>query len=534
MPDYQPYLIPLIRGISSHPDLAEVTSPLDEEIWLASHADAPLSWEHIAVRVKSVYGIQFIHREADMEISQCNLLVHSRAGFSRYFTSTGRVKGFAMEHPAQLTDYDRLCPAEFPPVLIKPSLFGKLLSMLLAGRVIPEKAVSKNFDSTLAFRNDLREMVQSQPSDWHLEPRKEGFEMRLRFNGLLGPVQHVSQQKGTWYINSLRQACGRRESTGNEPLDGSFKLADTPGAEVSLRVSMIPSIHGLSAAVRFLYEQSQSSITLTALGMNQQQQSKLLDCLSGPEGMILVCGPTGSGKTTTLHTLLNISVRQNLKVLSAEDPVERIVPGVQQVQVESGNGSGFATALKAFMRQAPDTILIGEIRDPETAETAIQSAFSGHRILATLHAGDTNGVHSRLVDFGLQRATLRQAINLVIHQRLVALLCNDCKVYIRLPGELCDKMREHAGAELDSCWIAPGCGHCQNGYASRTALFVIDERQDNERSRHAFQRRAIELLCEGKIDLKTAISYQKLELRRAFSFHSCKDFANYSPKHTPG
>jgi type II secretory ATPase GspE/PulE/Tfp pilus assembly ATPase PilB-like protein len=422
-----------------------------------------------------------------------------------------------------LIDFDHFCSPDQQPVLVRPSLFTELISKSASKNLVPGQVSSGETASVLALYNDLRALMEKHPSDWHLEPSTRGYTSRLRFNGKLSTGHPVTADKGDWYLNSLQRACELQGSGSGKPLDGSFKIDDRLGNSVSLRISMIPSIHGLSLAVRFLYPDNSRLDSLTRLGMDTSQEKLLADSLCDHEGLVLVCGPTGSGKSTTLHALLRLSVQQNIKVLSVEDPVERIIPGVQQVQISDRDDRTFATVLKAFMRQSPDTILIGEIRDPLTAETVLQSAFSGHRILSTLHARDTAGAFSRFQDFGIASRSLKQALRLVIHQRLVPLLCAQCKISIPAPGNFAVLITKETGRNPCVLHRSSGCKDCSAGYAGRTAIFHMDQDLGSEQG---LQQKALRLLADGKIDLQTAISHLNSSDRRRFSFHNCKDFAN--------
>lgn len=497
---------------------------MDEEMWLVRHSRKSLDWAAVAEKVKMTYGIELIHRADELDWKDCALWKEGGSGRLRHFMVRRPKTGFAMEHPSQLADFDLFGEHCQQPLLVRPSLFTNLISILMADTVKSGKVVSDPGNSAHAFENELRDLMKNKPSDWHLEPRKDGFLTRLRCDGVLGTACHVSQKKGIWFLNSLRRACGLDGSESFKPLDGSFKVAEASGEEVSLRVSMIPSINGLSVAVRFLYAQSQYLDSLASLGMQAHQQNSLLEYWNKQRELFLVCGPTGSGKSTTLHVLLRMAVQQNKKVLSAEDPVERLVPGVQQVQV---NGTGFANALRAFMRQAPDTIMIGEIRDRITAETVLHSAYSGHRILATLHAGSTTGVFKRFEDFGIHETNLTHILGMVIHQRLLPVLCKQCRISTFPDKELIGMIRDVTGLSIKPLFhLASGCKHCHQGYAGRAAIFHLDKAARSNCTASQLEKETINLLANGEIDPKTAISLLNLPLRGCFSFHYCKDFAN--------
>ena len=517
MPLYQPFLIPLVKTAGSPHAENQITTPLEEELWLVRSCQDSLDWNDIADRAKQAYGMELVHLENSLETGKCSLSHCPECLPLRHFLYHGNPGKFAIEHPTQLIDYDRLCSTGHTPVLVRPSIFTHIYSSLMGNRITSEVALPDSETATLAFEGELQRLLKQMPSDWHLEPMRNSFRERLRHDGVLGPASQVSREKGIWYLNSLRRACGLDGSVDFQPLDGSFSLTDTSGTKVSLRLSLIPTIHGLSAAVRFLYQDEHRLNSLASLGMSHPQQTSITDQWRNQNGLFLVCGPTGSGKTTTLHVLLQMAARQRKKVLSAEDPVERVLAGVQQVQVTH---QGYATVLKAFMRQAPDTIMIGEIRDHETAETVLQSAYSGHQIIATIHTASTTGMLHRFEDFGINPSTVREVLQFVIHQRLVRNLCNACKAMATVNEEWITRINSSTGLKVENpLRKATGCALCKTGYAGQSAIFSVESGNDPFETNCILEKESVSLLANGRIDMKTAISCFKLPLRKYFSFH---------------
>jgi general secretion pathway protein E len=258
------------------------------------------------------------------------------------------------------------------------------------------------------------------------------------------------------------------------PQDGRIK-AKLRGVDTDLRVSTVPTLYGESLVMRLLYKENQS-FKFEALGFDESQLDHFMKLLAMPHGILLVTGPTGSGKTTTLYAALNVLNESTRKILTVEDPVEYQIEGINQIQVKPQIGLTFANALRSIVRQDPDVILVGEMRDKETADIAVQSALTGHLVLSTLHTNDAASSITRLQDMGVAGYLVNSVVNGVLAQRLVRKLCTHCRVPYQATGEMLhdtglDQLTEGNAATL---YKPSGCAKCKGtGYSGRTALMEI-------------------------------------------------------------
>jgi general secretion pathway protein E len=273
------------------------------------------------------------------------------------------------------------------------------------------------------------------------------------------------------------------------PQDGRIKLR-IQGREIDMRVSTVPTMHGESVVMRIL-DKGGVPLDFAALGFDQDILDVFLDVLLRPHGIVLVTGPTGSGKTTTLYTALHMLNKPGIKILTVEDPVEYQLEGINQIQVKPQIGLSFANALRSIVRQDPDVIMIGEVRDLETAQIAVQSALTGHMVLSTLHTNDAPSTVNRLLDMGVEDYLLTSTVNGVLAQRLVRTLCTACREpYTPLPevvGEL--DLNRFAGGDGVQLYRPVGCAKCAGtGYVGRTTIMEVMPLSDGIRSqimRHA-------------------------------------------------
>jgi len=273
------------------------------------------------------------------------------------------------------------------------------------------------------------------------------------------------------------------------PQDGRIKLR-IQGKEIDLRVSTVPTMHGESVVMRIL-DKGGVALNFDSLGFDADNLKTFIEILEQPHGIILVTGPTGSGKTTTLYTALDRLNRADIKILTVEDPVEYQMPGINQIQVKPQINLSFANALRSIVRQDPDVIMIGEIRDLETAQIAVQSALTGHMVLSTVHTNDAASTVNRLLDMGVEDYLLTSTINGILAQRLVRTLCKHCrKPYQALPEVVEQmKLRRYAGEGDVMLYHAVGCEHCAGtGYRGRVSILEMLPMTDALRSlvmRHA-------------------------------------------------
>jgi type II secretory ATPase GspE/PulE/Tfp pilus assembly ATPase PilB-like protein len=319
-------------------------------------------------------------------------------------------------------------------------------------------------------------------SDIHIEPLETTVRIRYRVDGRLIEVDSHPKKLLPPIIARLKVMSGTMSIAEKRlPQDGRIQIK-VAGKEVDLRVSAVPSNHGESIVMRIL-DKSSLVLGLPELGFFSDDQELFQKFLGMPDGIILVTGPTGSGKTTTLYACLNVMNRPDKKIITVEDPVEYEMPGINQVMVKTDIGMTFAAALRAMLRQAPNIIMLGEIRDAETANIAINASLTGHLVFSTLHTNDAPSAVARLADIGIKRFLIASAVRAIVAQRLVRKLCPACKV----PAVLTDK--ELRALRLDTARIteatifsAKGCEKCRDtGYKGRMGIFEIFEIDDEVR-----------------------------------------------------
>jgi general secretion pathway protein E len=323
--------------------------------------------------------------------------------------------------------------------------------------------------------NELFEKaIDLRASDIHIEPTRTGLTVRLRVDGLLRPIAMPADALPSAVISRIKILAGLNIAERRLPQDGAARLR--MGTEIDIRVATMPTQHGESAVIRLL-PRDRGLLAIEKLGCSRADESILRRLLALPHGMIIVTGPTGSGKTTTLATMLSILNEPSRKILTIEDPVEYEIAGVNQSQAKPAIGLTFAAALRAFVRQDPDVIMVGEVRDPETAHIAIHAALTGHLVLTTLHTETAAAAVPRLIDLGVEGFLLRSTLRAVIAQRLVRQLCDRCKLRRSLtPGHFAAEPRLTAiGLKVGETVHEPGsCERCGGtGYRGRLGVFEI-------------------------------------------------------------
>jgi len=322
----------------------------------------------------------------------------------------------------------------------------------------------------------LLQAIQKGASDIHFEPYEFPFRVRFRIDGELEEIVSGPQLKAMSDRLVARVKVMSRMDIAERrvPQDGRIKLQVSKTRAIDFRVNSCPTLFGEKVVLRIL-DPSSAKLGIDALGFEPFQKELYLNALKKPYGMILVTGPTGSGKTVTLYTGLNILNTQDRNISTAEDPAEINMPGVNQVNVNPKVGLTFANALRAFLRQDPDVIMVGEIRDLETAEIAIKAAQTGHLVLSTLHTNDAPQTLSRLSNMGVPPYNIAGSILLIIAQRLARKLCNNCKTEEKVPRD--ELIREGFSPEdVDSgfkIYKAVGCDQCNNGYKGRTGIYQV-------------------------------------------------------------
>ncbi len=320
----------------------------------------------------------------------------------------------------------------------------------------------------------IADAVDQRASDIHLEPGEDALLVRLRVDGMLRETQRLPAALKTSVIARIKVMAGLDIAERRLPQDGRLRLA-VRGHDIDLRVATAPSIEGESVVLRIL-DRAGLALDLTALGFDDALAGQLREAIHKPHGIVLVTGPTGSGKTTTLYAALAELNRVERKLLTVEDPIEYRLSGVIQTQVHPAIGFTFASALRSFLRQDPDVIMVGEIRDSETARIAVQAALTGHMILSTLHTNTAAGAVTRLLDMGTEPFLLGSVLTGVLAQRLVRRLCMVC----REPVATDKPLRKATGIKVDTIYRPRGCPSCSGtGYAGRVAVFeylpVTDE-----------------------------------------------------------
>ncbi len=326
----------------------------------------------------------------------------------------------------------------------------------------------------------LTKAINDGVSDIHIEPFEKSFQVRYRLDGGMYKAMNLPSSIKNAVISRVKILASLDIAERRVPQDGRIKLKFGRKKSVDFRVSTLPTLFGESIVMRIL-DQSALSIDLTRLGFEPNTYDMLKRCISRPYGLLLVTGPTGSGKTTTLYSILNRLNKEDIKILTAEDPVEFNFKGINQVPVKNEVGMTFAAALKAFLRQDPDIIMVGEIRDMETAEIAIKAAMTGHLVFATLHTNDCPSTIGRLADIGIPAYMLASAVTMVLSQRLARRLCPECKQVVtgHNPADL--ELHGFDKKELDDLKIygPNGCSHCNGtGYKGRVGLYELMEVTD--------------------------------------------------------
>jgi general secretion pathway protein E len=324
--------------------------------------------------------------------------------------------------------------------------------------------------------NDLLEKaVELRASDIHIEPFRSGLTVRLRIDGLLRPVPAPAGVLPQAIISRIKILAGLNIAERRLPQDGAAQL-HVARTDLDIRVAIMPTQHGESAVIRLL-PKDRGLLDIEKLGFFPHDERKLLDLLKLPHGIIIVTGPTGSGKTTTLATVLSILNEPTRKILTIEDPVEYEIPGVNQSQAKPSIGLTFAAAMRAFVRQDPDVIMVGEVRDSETAHIAIHAALTGHLVLTTLHTETAAAAVPRMLDLGVEGFLLKSTLRAVIAQRLVRQLCDRCKMQRSLTSDdfAADPRFEALGFKIGETIHEPrGCERCGGtGYRGRVGVFEV-------------------------------------------------------------
>jgi type IV pilus assembly protein PilB len=356
----------------------------------------------------------------------------------------------------------------------------------IVGKVAQNVTVVETKDDRVSLRDSeaapiiqlvngiLLNAVSDRASDIHIEPAEHDLRVRYRVDGVLKQVMQLPKAITNPLVSRLKIMSRLDISERRIPQDGRIKLKYGDTGEIDYRVSVLPCIFGEKVVMRLL-DKSNLQLDLAKLGFEQQQLTDFLEAMEKPYGMLLVTGPTGSGKTTTLYSGLSHVNKPGVNIMTAEDPVEYNLPGINQVQIKADVGLTFAAALRSFLRQDPDIIMVGEIRDFETAEIGVKAALTGHFVLSTLHTNDAPSTITRLLNMGIEPFLVTSAVILVIAQRLARKICPNCKDEHKTSETALLKVGfTPEEASTIKTYMGMGCETCgQSGYKGRLALYEI-------------------------------------------------------------
>lgn len=336
-----------------------------------------------------------------------------------------------------------------------------------------------------------------QASDIHIDPSEKDVKIRMRIDGVLQDIDILPKEIQSEVVTRIKVIAGLRTDEHQAPQDGRFRVILGRGSSIDVRVSIAPTYYGENVVLRLLSERAEK-LSLDTLGFSEEAQEKVRRAARSPYGMILATGPTGSGKTTTLYTLLKQLNTREVSVITIEDPIEYSLEGINQIQVNAQAGLTFANGLRSVLRQDPDIIMVGEIRDHETAGLAVNTALTGHLVLSTLHTNDAATTLPRMLDLGLEPYLITATVNLVIGQRLVRKICQECKTEHELTVAEFQRLSEmhdvHASDQEGVFCTGKGCDACNgSGYKGRIGIYEVIEMSDAIREAMLHQRSATDI-----------------------------------------
>lgn len=327
----------------------------------------------------------------------------------------------------------------------------------------------------------IEDACDLRASDIHVEPGEHMVTVRFRIDGALQDVALFPKTLQGESVMRIKVLSGLRTDEHQSAQDGRFRFHKKDGMPIDIRVSIIPTYHGENIVLRLLGDHS-SHFTLKTLGFTSYNREKIIRALNLPFGMILATGPTGSGKTTTLYTLVKMLNKKDISIITIEDPVEYAIENITQIQINSRSGLTFASGLRSILRQDPNIIMVGEIRDSETAGIAVNTALTGHLILSTLHTNDSTATLPRLLDMGIDAYLVASTVQLAIGQRLVRKICPHCRQNVRLSNaerfnlsEILPERIRNNGYDIPiSFFIGAGCIECNNtGFSGRIGIHEV-------------------------------------------------------------
>jgi len=327
----------------------------------------------------------------------------------------------------------------------------------------------------------ISQALKDRASDIHIEPFETRVLVRFRVDGVLHTIVHPPKGVQAALTSRIKVMAGLDIAEKRHPQDGRFRVK-IAGREVDVRISILPTAHGERVVMRLL-DRGAAMLTLQELGMSPPQKKLMQDVITAPHGIVLVTGPTGSGKSTTLYAALMEVDRKNRNVMTIEDPIEYQIEGVGQMQVQQKIGVSFAAGLRSILRQDPDIVMIGEIRDLETAEIAIQASLTGHLVFATLHTNDALSAILRLQDMGVEPYLVASSLIMVQAQRLVRRLCPHCREQHPVPADIWTILEVDEKIGVDVIYHANGCDLCMGtGYIGRVAIYEMSRISDAMRN----------------------------------------------------
>ncbi|HIA39014.1 MAG TPA: type II/IV secretion system protein [Planctomycetes bacterium] len=383
-----------------------------------------------------------------------------------------------------------------------------------------EEEVSSSAPIVRLLEGILSRAVSDKAADIHFEPYQGQFRIRMRSDGVLYEIDPPPAHLATALVSRIKVLADLDISETRMPQDGRIDLV-IDGHRIDFRVSTVPTQGGESVVLRLL-DQRNLQTDLTELGLDKSEEQQLTEFARRPHGIVLVTGPTGSGKTTTLYSLLHQVNDPDTKIITVEDPVEYDLDGIVQVPINEEINVTYQSVLRTMLRQDPDIILVGEIRDPETAQIAVEAALTGHLVLSTLHTNDAPSTVTRMIDLGVEPFLLAATIEGIVAQRLVRCVCPECSQEVKPTAQQCDDL----GISADETFFkGQGCANCHfTGYTGRTAIYEILEldsalkeqflgnpstillrEQARKRNMRTLRERAIELARAGRTTLEEVI-----------------------------
>lgn len=330
----------------------------------------------------------------------------------------------------------------------------------------------------ISIINLIDELIKNayfiRASDIHIDPLEDLIRIRFRVDGILNDFYFFPKEIYSEIISRIKIISSLRIDEHYSAQDGRFRIKVLESESIDIRISIIPTYYGENVVLRLLYDKAEC-FTLDTLGFNHIDQQKIIEAIKKTAGMILVTGPTGSGKTTTLYTLIKMLNNNNISIVTIEDPIEYAIEGVKQIQINSKNGLTFANGLRSILRQDPNIIMVGEIRDIETASISINTALTGHLVLSTLHTNDSATTLPRLLDMKVESFLVASTVSLVIGQRLVRKICQHCKAEKKLLKEERERIELIFNKKITNVlYQGQGCESCNNtGYQGRIVISEI-------------------------------------------------------------